>query len=116
MLNKLERVAGSFNADLYFMGHANRLSAAPKPFLELNGRGDSLHLRSRDRYLVATGAFDKGYTVGSTDGLTRRPRGGYVEQAMMLPTGLGAAHVTVTPSRHMRNGMDFNELNIRVSV
>lgn len=112
ILNKLERVAGSFSADLYFMGHANRLGAVPKPLLELGGSGGNLYLKNRDRYLVATGAFDRGYQVGSRDGLTRRPRGGYVEQRAMLPTGLGAPLVTVTPKMNRQ----VAELEIRVTV
>jgi hypothetical protein len=116
VLNKLERVAGSFSADLYFQGHANRLGAVPKPLLELGGSGRNLYLKNRDRYLVATGAFDKGYTVGSTAGRTGRPRGGYVEQGMMLPTGLGAPMVTVGPVIKKSEGVERTELSIRVTV
>lgn len=116
VLNKLERVAGSFDANLYFMGHANRLGAVPKPLLQLGGGGKqrALYLKSNTRYLVATGAFDQGYKVGSTAGRTGRPRGGYVEQGMMLPTGLGAAMVTVEPRINSTAG--YTELKIRVTV
>ena len=112
ILNRLERVAGSFSADLYFMGHANRLGAAPKPLLELGGSGANLYLKNRDRYLVATGAFDRGYQVGSRAGRTQRPRGGYVEQGAMLPTGLGCPIVEVTP---VMQG-NVASLKIRVTV
>lgn len=117
ILNKLERVAGSFSADLYFMGHANRLGAVPKPLLELGGTGSNLYLKSRDRYLVATGAFDRGYQENSTAGLTGRPRGGYVEQGAMLPTGLGCPLVSVTPKVVSRGrAAKHSELDIKVTI
>ena len=97
VLTKLAKIAGGFDADLYFMGHANRLEASPFSRLEIGGLGGNLYLKNRSRRLVATGAFDKGYALGSTAGRTKRPRGGYVEQAMMIPTELGAATVSVEP-------------------
>lgn len=125
VINKLERVAGSFDADIYLMGHANRLTAAPKPFLGLGKDGDQMFLKNKERYLVATGAFDRGYTVGSRANKTGRPRGGYVEQGMMLPTGMGASLIEVTPVMGEQAGwvsgdkygtVTFPELRIRVTV
>lgn len=114
-LNKMERISGSFGADLIFTGHANRLGAAQKSSLDLAGGmdGKPLRLVHRDRRLVSTGAFDKGYEVGSTAGRTGRAAGGYVEKAMMLPTGLGAPMVHVEPVFRID---EEPELKIRVTV
>jgi hypothetical protein len=115
-INTLKKIAGSFSADLFFMGHANNLEVKKMPQLELGGRGKHLYLKSRDRALVATGAFDKGYQVHSTAGLTDRPRGGYVEQGAMIPSGLGAPTVTVEPVRKQGDGVERVELKIRATI
>jgi hypothetical protein len=121
ILRQLDAISGSFTADLYFMGHANRLEASPKALLELGGSNGNIYLKNRDRYLVATGAFDKGYMVGSKDGMTGRPRGGYVEQGAMRPTSMGSAMVKITPviknvSALGQRRINHTELEIRVTI
>lgn len=92
-LLKLERIAASFEADLYLMGHQHKLASAPKDVLYMSNKGQQLQHRTKQ--LVSTGSWLKGYMGGSRAG--GRPRGGYVEQALLMPVALGGALVTITP-------------------
>ena len=121
ILNKLEKIALGFpNADILCMAHANQLETRAVPAVELIGRKGQFYTKSRERRLVATGSFDTAYTVGSTDGMTGRARGGYAEKAAYRPTGIGAPMIRVTPQLHDTNHNGkrymYGELDIRVEV
>jgi hypothetical protein len=95
-LNRLERVAKAFDADIYMMGHQHTKDAKPldyvRPIYPSNG---APRLEHATKLLVVTGSFLKGYVVGRRDGPV--PRGGYVEQKMLNPVALGGVLVKVRP-------------------
>lgn len=93
-LNKLEKVAGAFDADMFLINHYQRAGVIPKDWLYVNNRGI---LKHKSRYLVATGGYMRGYTQGNKEG--KVARGSYVEQALMIPTNLGGAKIFLTPDR-----------------
>lgn len=105
-LTSLERIAASFDADLYLMGHQHKLVAAPKDMLYMAER--STQLRHRTKMLVGTGSWLKGYLAGSTVG--GRAGGTYVERAMLAPVALGGGLITITPEH--REGADTIDLKV----
>lgn len=92
-LNKLDKITGSFDADLYLINHYQRRGAVPKDYLYANRKGI---IRHKTKYLVATGGYMRGYTQGSSQGKVKR--GSYVEQAMMPPASLGGVIIKMRPS------------------
>lgn len=100
--NKLEKVAGAIDADVYFMGHYHRSGVVLNDKLYVAGTRN-LRLRHRTRALVATGSFLRSYLQGSRN--EGRPHGSYVEAAMMTPTALGNTLVTMIPKH--RDDYDY---------
>lgn len=96
-LNKLEKVALAFEADIYLIGHHHKKVAGPIDRIEMvtQGHRKRASLVHRTKLIACTGSFLKGYTAGARDGLT--PRGGYVEQKMLNPVSLGGVLVKVQP-------------------
>ena len=98
-LNKLEKAALGFDADIYVMGHTTKSPATPLNRVKArwNGHGapDLIHKKV---LLVNSGGFNKSYIVGSKQG--RVPMGGYAEQGMMNPAALGAPIIRIEPLRH----------------
>lgn len=92
-LNKLDKVTGSFDADLFLINHYQRRGAVPKDFLYANRKGI---LRHKTKYLVATGGYMRGYTQGSSQGNVKR--GSYVEAGMMPPASLGGVIIKMRPA------------------
>ena len=112
-LNKLEKIAGGFDAHIYLMGHQSKLGYAPLDYLDIvKGKDGEPMLIDRTKALVATGSFMRGYQAGSRLGGTGRPSGSYVEQAMMTPAALGGSLITVTPRRKDT----YTEIDIKVSM
>lgn len=91
-LNRLDKVTGSFDADIYLINHYQRRGAVPKDYLYADKRG---RLRHKTKYLVATGGYMRGYTQGSKRGNIKR--GSYVEQGMMAPASLGGVIIKMRP-------------------
>ena len=95
-LNRLERAAKSWDADIYLMGHHHKIGAQPLDYIRpVYSPSGKPHLEHATKLLVATGSFLKGYVAGRQDGGV--PRGGYVEQGMMNPVQLGAPLVKIRP-------------------
>src|SRR3990170_916140 len=109
-LNKLERVAAHFDADIYLMAHHHKAVSAMLDRLYVTSKGKPA-LIDRTKALVATGSFLRGYMQGSQAG-PGRPRGGYVEQRMLMPVALGGPLLTITPRHHEF----YEDLDIKVSV
>jgi hypothetical protein len=109
-LNRLERVAAHFDADIYLMGHHHKAVSAMVDRLYVTSRGKPV-LVDRTSALVCTGSFLRGYMQNSQL-IPGRPRGGYVEQKMLMPVALGGPLLTITPRRHET----YNDLDITVSV
>ncbi len=94
-VNKLERVATYWDADVYVIGHMSKLaSAAIERIYPVNGE-DGLELRHRKSLLVGAGSWSRAYMKGHTKG--GRPHGCYVEEAMMDPAHLGGAFIKIVP-------------------
>lgn len=95
-LNRIERIAKSFDADIYIVGHQH--SKDGKALDRVTTVPDSKGLPvlvHQTRLLVGSGSFLKGYVPQRRVGLV--PRGSYVEKAMLNPVQLGAPLVTITP-------------------
>ena len=102
-LTKLERVLEWAEADLYLMGHQHKRAAAATPRFYVVGNTDPAVI-ARERLLVGTGSYLKGYMKGSVS--AGRPGGTYVENAMMRPVSLGSPMITITPVRRTIGGHD----------
>ncbi len=90
-LNKLEKIANQFDADIFLMGHVHKKAGAPITRIRKVG----MKIVEREMRLVITGSFLKGYKVGHTIGDV--PRGPYPEQFMMNPIALGGVVLRVWP-------------------
>jgi hypothetical protein len=113
-LNKLEKKVGDHDADIYMMGHTHKAEAVKKPRLGIVGgeRGGQPRITHRDKVLVSTGSFLRGYTQGSRAG--GLPAGGYVEKAGMSPVALGLVAVFARPKvdRDGRVLVDFDYMSL----
>lgn len=94
--NKLEKISGAIDADVFLMGHYHRAGVVLSDKLYVAG-GAEPKLRHRTRALVATGSFLRGYQQGSR--VSGRPGGHYVEKGLMTPTALGNVLVTLRPKK-----------------
>lgn len=96
-MNKLEKKIADFEADVYLMGHYHRALAVKKPRLDIIGgdRGSTPEVVHRDRMLVVTGSFMRGYLQGSL--AEGRAGGSYVEKAGLPPASLGNIVVMCRP-------------------
>lgn len=112
-LNKLERVAMWAEADLYLMGHQHKRVSAPIPRLYLTN-SPSPTLIAREKRLVCTGSYLKGYMQGHTKGGVAA--GTYVEEKMLAPVSLGSPMITITPSRKTRDGQNLREIQLSVTT
>lgn len=95
-LPRLERLANSFEADVFVMAHYTQ-----KPQSEIERVypvwRKSPYLRHKVVKLVGAGGFGRGYQVGARQGQVAR--GNYVEQRALRPVVLGAPIVRITPRR-----------------
>jgi hypothetical protein len=105
-LASLERVALSFEADLYLMAHQHKKTTAPLSLLYKSGD----KLRHKVRRLVGTGGYLRGYQQGSQ--VSGRPGGSYVEKALMNPVELGAVRVHLKPTH--TNDRDYIDFTVEV--
>lgn len=67
-INRLQRLAQGFNADIYCMGHTHRLWSGSDSVIELIQEGWEIKTLKRPRFFVLTGGFLQGYkNVAPTD-------------------------------------------------
>ncbi len=111
-LNRLEHTIKMFYADVYLIGHHHKMAASKIPWIDYSvGPSGKIVDMSRNRYLVATGSFLKGYEVGSRDPMGF-PAGGYVERKMLPPVALGGPLVMIRP--RVLHG--YPKVDVNVSV
>jgi len=98
-LNQLEHITKGFLADIYLVGHHHKASTAVgariKPHFPVQYSGVEGFITEERFHLAATGAFLKGYIVGSEK--NGRATGNYPEQAMMNPLALGSVKIWLQP-------------------
>lgn len=98
-LLKLENFAPYWDADIFIMGHATKVCAAPITRVVARWAGPGApDLVERKIHLVGAGGFFKGYAQGAKQGNV--PMGSYVEQKMLAPVSLGAPIIRIAP--HIR--------------
>lgn len=101
-LNSLERVAKSWEADVFLMGHTCKTPATR--YARVRPKWDDAtqqhDLEHREILLVNTGGFNKSAIVGSRQG--QLPRGGYAEAAMYAPVPLSAPILYLRPGGVVR--------------
>ena len=94
-INKLQQMAGYFDADIYLQGHdhnrcvdyINRLGLS-------NGSHGKIRLVNKKMLLARTGSFLKAYEPKTPS---------YAVDAMMPPNDLGALKIILTPTRVITN-------------
>lgn len=94
-VQKLERVAPAWEADVMIVGHMTKKSKGEIDRVYPQWGRKKHFLGTRTTHLVGAGGFSKGYIEGSRAGGV--PRGSYVEQGMMRPTVLGNPLLFITP-------------------
>ena len=111
-LTKLEHAAKRFFADIYLMGHYHTKPAVPVPWIDfdVDAKG-RVRFNSRNRYLVATGGFLKGYEEGTKNAMGL-PTGSYIEKAMLAPVTLGGPVIYIRPRE--RSGRPSVDINVSI--
>ena len=104
-MTRLEHMTKTFYSDVYLMGHQTKKGVTVIPWIYQDGA----KTRGRNRYIVATGGFSPGYSVGSVDAWGE-PAGSYVEKRMLIPVALGAPLIMLRPM------FDEGRVDINVSV
>ena len=104
-MTRLEHMTKTFYSDVYLMGHQTKKGVSVIPWIAQDGA----RTVGRNRYIVATGGFSPGYSVGSVDAWGE-PSGSYVEKRMLIPVALGA------PLIMMRPLFDEGRVDFNVSV
>lgn len=94
-VQKLERVAPSWHADIMIMGHMTKKSKGEIDRVYPQWGRRHHFLVHRTTHLVGAGGFSKGYMERSRNGGV--PRGSYVESGMMRPTVLGNPLIFIKP-------------------
>lgn len=110
-LNKLEKLAAYFEADLYMMAHHHKLCTSTISRLSMHDAKKGPILKARPIYLACTGGYLRGYTQGSRMGL--RPTGGYVEKKLLPPVGIGGIVVSLKPEVD-EDGFACTEIRVTV--
>lgn len=111
-LSRLEKAVEWVEADLYLMGHHHKLVSAPIPRFYLTSGKEPL-LIAREKRLVATGSYLKGYMQGSKN-VGGTAKGTYIEKKMLTPVALGSPTVTVTPRKYERQGHTIRDIKMKV--
>jgi len=104
-LQQMYRLMPGFHADLFLMGHQTKKGVSVIPWIAQDGA----RTVGRNRYIVATGGFSPGYSVGSVDAWGE-PGGSYVEKKMLIPVALGAPLIMLRPI------FEEHRVDINVSV
>ncbi len=87
VLNYLERLMNSFEADVYMTAHCHMKSHAEKPILRMAPKGAPI-LMERKRIGLSTGAYYRTYQVNTTS---------YGQRRTFPPAALGAVPVRLRP-------------------
>lgn len=96
-LNRLTRIAQTFFAHVYLMGHVHAKVHTKEPWIDVEVTSTGkLRWRSTNRILATTGGFLKGYEMGTKNPMGH-PAGSYVEKAMLAPTALGGVLLMFRP-------------------
>lgn len=94
-IRKLEGLVGSWDADVFIMGHDCKLETATMNRIYPKAVDGILTLEHKKVCLVGSGAWSRAYRKGHTvDG---KKAGCYVEAAMLTPAALGGAFITIRP-------------------
>ncbi len=112
-ITKLEKVMNWAEADIYLMGHQHKRVGASQPRFYIS-EGKTPVLIAREKKLIGTGSYLKGYMQGSKKGGIAA--GGYVEEAMMTPVALGSPLISITPQRLVRGDVEITDLEITVTT
>ena len=112
-LNKLEKISGAIEANLFLINHYARKSAVPRDILYADRQ---MRLRHKTVYLVATGGYMGAYEQDSGKYDGGQAEGSYVEKGMMTPTTLGGVVITLTPTTVIRDGRSFTYVKQAVQV
>lgn len=96
-LNSLVPLLGTFDADVFMVAHHHKADATKVPFLSSIGgeKGRPPKLMHRDRLLLTTGSYLKGWMQGSKRGGIAG--GLYPEVGMMRPLSLGTIVIMARP-------------------
>lgn len=105
------RKQAAFDADIYLMGHAHQLYAVRRDQLFPAKIGRRYKIKHRTKIYAATGSFLNGWQTDS-ESPQGYPKGGYVEQAGLVPTPTGGPVINIRPEKR-EEGWSFD---IRVST
>ena len=89
-LNRVQQMAESAEADLYFMGHDHKGPVGKNPRLRLSERNGNMAIVERTQLYARTGSFLRGYVDGEVS---------YVADGCMNPANLGGTEITFVASR-----------------
>ena len=101
-LNKLEDMTHVWDADIYLAGHDHKFNMAMPTYLYLD---NLMKVKEKDRLLVRTGSFQKGWMTDET---------GYVPTFNGQGNFLGAPLIILKPTRRKAN--DIEEMKIEKSL
>jgi len=87
-LNRLQRMAGHFDARVFITGHQHKQAIAQIPRI---GVGED-----RKIFLISIGGLLRGYQIGRKNAMGI-PEGGYPEKKMLVPVSLGFPSVYMRP-------------------
>ena len=97
IINRLERIAKTFFAHFYLMGHVHVKVLEKIPWIDITATAAGrVRWNSTNRILAVTGGFLKGYEMGRTNAFGY-PAAGYVEKKMLAPTSLGGLVLYARP-------------------
>lgn len=92
------RKQAAFEADIYLMGHAHQLYTVRRDVLMAAKIGRKYQVKHRPVIYAATGSFLNGWQE-DVESAAGYPRGGYVEQAGLVPVPTGTPVITVRPEK-----------------
>lgn len=113
-INQLEHVIKGFDADIYLLGHHHKSAVARHSRIYPVFGPKVGTLDHRDSYLVACGAFLKGYLEGHKK--NGRASGAYAEAGMMNPLSLGGVKIWLRPHYENVRGSGAPRVDISVEV
>tara|TARA_R110000787_G_scaffold123224_1_gene234172 strand:- start:268 stop:1146 length:879 start_codon:yes stop_codon:yes gene_type:complete len=111
-INRLERLSGGIDADLYLTNHSARRGVVPRDKLFMSNSGK---LRAKTIQMMMTGGYMKAYSEGAG-----RIEAGYVEKAGMTPTSIGGGIAKLIPVRKTPRNPDTGKqeeiLSVKIEV
>lgn len=113
-VGSLERTEGSFDADIYLLGHTHKRHVIKKPILTMSSKGKP-HILARMKVFARTGAFLKGYSEDYPS-TTMQHVPTYAEEKAYRPTDLGWVEITIKLTESGGNAGQPKEIRQAVSV